>query len=278
MVKSRRTIPKRRITKKSITPKRRITKKSITPKRMRRRSGGEGTTSIAEAKEMVGDYICMVLAYNAYFNNNKVSDTNEITNLKKINSKHYDKWCLNMNNCKDSKKQQSPTDQSNCYTAVTSDVTRYLNTKPLLTSLAAKPENVELFKNTINQISDRFKTQFDKSINNIEKLTQGIKTTEFFSLLKNKVSLLKNKGYGMQKSQDGNDRRAKEEIYNHIKESSTILLSLILEEKKRVPTEETTKEEIFRKKFYEDNNNNNYEDKMTDIIKNAETKANANTQ
>ena len=264
MVKSRRTIPKRRITKKSITPKRRITKKSITPKRMRRRSGGEGTTSIADAKQMVGDYICMVLAYNAYFNNNKVSDTNEITNLKEINRTHYDKWCLNMNNCKDSKKQQSPTDQSKCFTTVTKDVKRYLDTPPLI-----NPTMLELFKDTINTISDRFKTQFDKSINNIEKLTQGSKTTGFFSLFKNE-------GYGMQKSEGNNDRHAKKEIYNHIKESSTILLSLILKEEDRVPTEATTKEEIFRKKFYEDNNK--YKDKMTDIIKNAETKANANMQ
>ena len=259
MVKSRRTIPKRR-----------ITKKSITPKRMRRRSGGEGTTSIAEAKEMVGDYICMVLAYNAYFNNNKVSG--EITNLKKINGIHYDKWCLNRERCIYLENKKLPTDQSNCYTTVTKDVKRYLDTPPLI-----NPTMLELFKDTINTISDRFKTQFDKSINNIEKLTQGIKTTGLFSLLTNKVSLLKNEGYGMQKSQGPTDRRAKEEIYNHIKESSTILLSLILKEEDRVPTEATTKEEIFRKKFYEDNNNN-YEDKMTDIIKNAETKANANTQ
>ena len=229
---------------------------------MRRRSGGEGTTSIAEAKQMVGDYICMVLAYNAYFNNNEVSG--DIKNLKEINRKHYDKWCLNRDNCNYSKKYQSPTDQSKCYTTVTKDVTRYLATQPLL-----KPEMVELFKDTINTISDRFKTQFDKSINNIEKLTQGIKTTGLFSLFKNE-------GYGMKKSQEPNDRHAKKEIYNHIKESSTILLSLILKEEDRVPTEATTKEEIFRKKFYEDNNK--YKDKIAAIINNAETKATANTQ
>ena len=225
MVKSRRTIPKRRITKKSITPKRRITKKSITPKRMRRRSGGEGTTSIADAKQMVGDYICMVLAYNAYFNNNKVSG--EITNLKDINRlkyinrKHYDKWCLNREGCIHPENTQLRTDQSNCYTAVTKDVTLYLNTKPLSPQYATMLDMVEVFKMPINDKAGSFRTQFDKSINNIEKLTQGIKTTGFFSLYKNE-------GYGMKKSQGDNDRHAKKEIYNHIKESSTILLSLIL--------------------------------------------------
>jgi len=174
MVKSRRTIPKRRITKKSITPKRRITKKSITPKRMRRRSGGEGTTSIADAKQMVGDYICMVLAYNAYFNNNEVSDTNDIKNLKKINSEHYNKWCLNRERCRNRENNQSSTDQSNCYTAETKDVTLYLNTKPLITQFAKIPKLVEVFKMPINEISGKFRTKFDKSINNIEKLTQGI--------------------------------------------------------------------------------------------------------
>ena len=267
MVKSRRTIPKRRITKKSITPKRRITKKSITPKRMRRRSGGEGTTSIADAKQMVGDYICMVLAYNAYFNNNVNNNevSGEITNLKTINGERYDKWCLNREGCIYPENTQLRTDQSNCYTAVTSDVTLYLAMQPRLI-----PKMVDLYKMQINKISDSFRTQFDKSINNIEKLTQGIKTTGFFSLYKNE-------GYGMKKSQGDNDRHAKKEIYNHIKKSSTILLSLILEEEKRVPTEATTKEEIFRKKFYE-NNNNNYKDKIAAIKNNAETKANANTQ